>query len=56
MMRASEVIYVTGSSQKLEWFIGNTDLQTGQPTLNLSQRSGLNNTDLSVCICHQWKT
>ena len=55
-LRADEVTYVTGSSQKLEQFIGNTDLQTGQPTLSQTAQYGLNNTDLGVSFYHQGKT
>ena len=44
-----DVSYVTGSSQKLQQFIGDTDFQTGQPTLSQSGTLyNLENTDLGV--------
>jgi Domain of unknown function (DUF4185) len=52
-----DVSYVAGSSQKLEQLIGDTDFQTGQPTLSQTKANyNLANTDLGVSFRHKNQT
>src|SRR5581483_10601841 len=52
-----DVTYITGSSQKIEQFIGDVDFQTGLPTLSKTATNfHLNNTDLGVSFRHKGQT
>jgi hypothetical protein len=52
-----DVSYAAGSSQKLEQLIGDTDFQTGQPTLSQTKANyNLANTDLGVSFRHKNQT
>ncbi|MBI3880237.1 MAG: DUF4185 domain-containing protein [Verrucomicrobia bacterium] len=54
---ASDIGYVTGSSQKIQQFIGDKDFQTGLPTLSLTKSNyNLANTDLGVAFYHKGRT